>query len=82
MQLTGIAQDQNGTEWYIVKNSWGDHQRPQRLPLHEQAYVQYKTTAFMVNKKGRAQRRDEEVGDVIRNVPAITWSIESVNDMA
>ena len=52
MQLTGIAQDQNGKEWYIVKNSWGDTNDHKGFLYMSKAYVQYKTTAFMVNKKG------------------------------
>jgi len=52
MQLTGIAQDQNGKEWYIVKNSWGDTNDHKGFLYMSKAYVQYKTTAFVVNKKG------------------------------
>ncbi len=52
MQLTGIAQDQNGTEWYVVKNSWGDTNDHKGYLYMSKPYVQYKTTAFMVNKKG------------------------------
>ena len=52
MQLTGIAQDQNGTEWYIVKNSWGETNDHKGYLYMSKPYVQYKTTAFMVNKKG------------------------------
>lgn len=51
MQLTGIAQDQNGKEWYIVKNSWGETNDHKGYLYMSKAYVQYKTTAFMVNKK-------------------------------
>jgi len=52
MQLTGIATDQNGTEWYVVKNSWGDTNDYKGYLYMSKPYVQYKTTAFMVNKKG------------------------------
>jgi len=52
MQLTGIAQDQNGKEWYIVKNSWGDTNDHKGYLYMSKPFVQYKTTAFMVNKKG------------------------------
>jgi bleomycin hydrolase len=52
MQLTGIAQDQNGTEWYVVKNSWGDSNDYKGYLYMSKPFVQYKTTAFLVNKKG------------------------------
>ena len=52
MQLTSIAQDQNGTEWCVVKNSWGDTNDHKGYLYMSKPYVQYKTTALMVNKKG------------------------------
>ncbi|MEO8734144.1 MAG: C1 family peptidase [Flavobacteriales bacterium] len=50
MQITGIAKDQNGTEWYIVKNSWGSARENEGYIYMSKNYVRYKTTAFMVNK--------------------------------
>ncbi|MFT3885474.1 MAG: C1 family peptidase [Flavobacteriales bacterium] len=52
MQITGIAKDQLGNEWYMVKNSWGTENDFQGYLYMSKAYVQYKTTGFMVNKKG------------------------------
>lgn len=51
MQITGIAKDQNGKEYYIVKNSWGLSNDYKGYLYVTKAYVQYKTTSFMVNKK-------------------------------
>ena len=51
MQITGIAKDQNGKEYYIVKNSWGTTNDYKGYLYVSKAYVQYKTTSFMVNKK-------------------------------
>jgi bleomycin hydrolase len=51
MQITGIAKDQNGKEYYIVKNSWGLSNDHKGYLYVTKAYVQYKTTSFMVNKK-------------------------------
>lgn len=51
MQITGIAKDQNGTEWYIVKNSWGTSNDHEGYLYMSKNYVRYKTTAFMVNSK-------------------------------
>jgi bleomycin hydrolase len=52
MQITGIAKDQNGTEWYIVKNSWGVKNDHDGYLYMSKNYVRYKTTSFMVNRKG------------------------------
>jgi bleomycin hydrolase len=52
MQITGIAKDQNGKQWYIVKNSWGTHNDYQGYLYVSKDFVQYKTTSFMVNKNG------------------------------
>ncbi|MCB0770219.1 MAG: aminopeptidase [Flavobacteriales bacterium] len=51
MQLTGIATDQNGAEWYIVKNSWGTTNDHDGYMYMSKPYVQFKTTAIMVNRK-------------------------------
>jgi bleomycin hydrolase len=51
MQITGIAADQNGTEWYIVKNSWGSDNDHQGYLYMSKNFVRLKTTGFMVNKK-------------------------------
>lgn len=52
MHITGIAKDQNGTEWYIVKNSWGTSNEHQGYLYMSKPYAAFKMTAFMVNKKG------------------------------
>lgn len=51
MHITGIATDQNGTEWYIVKNSWGTSNQQKGYLYMSKPYAAYKMTAFMVNKK-------------------------------
>ena len=50
MHIVGITKDQNGKEYYIVKNSW-DVNNPYDGYLYvSKAYVQYKTTAFLLHK--------------------------------
>lgn len=52
MQITGIAKDQDGNQWYIVKNSWGVQNDYQGYLYVSKNFVQYKTTSFLVNKNG------------------------------
>ena len=52
MHITGIAKDQNGTEYYIVKNSWGTGNDYKGYLYVSKAFFEYKTTSFLVNKNG------------------------------
>ncbi|MDE1191917.1 MAG: C1 family peptidase [Arachidicoccus sp.] len=51
MHIVGLAKDQDGTEFYIVKNSWGTTNEYKGFLYVSKAYVQYKTTSILVNKK-------------------------------
>lgn len=62
MQITGIAKDQNGQEWYIVKNSWGTTNDYQGYLYVSKDYVKYKTTSFMVNKNAIPQDIKQKIG--------------------
>lgn len=53
MHIVGTAVDQNGREYYLVKNSWGTDKNDYEGYLYvTKAYVQYKTTAFLLHKGG------------------------------
>jgi bleomycin hydrolase len=49
MHITGMATDQNGTKYYIVKNSWGTKYSDGYFFASE-AYVRYKTVNILVHK--------------------------------
>ena len=50
MHIFGKAKDQNGTEYYMVKNSWGDAGPYNGIWYVSKSYVRYKTTDIVVNK--------------------------------
>lgn len=52
MQITGIAKDQSGKEYYIVKNSWGASNDYKGYLYVTKNFVKYKTTAFLLHKNG------------------------------
>ncbi len=50
MLIMGIAKDQNGKKYYIVKNSWAESNKYKGYLYASEAFVLYKTTNIMVNK--------------------------------
>ena len=62
MHIVGLAKDQNGKEYYIVKNSWGPSNDYKGYLYVTKAFVQYKTTALMVNRNGVVKDIREKTG--------------------
>ena len=50
MQIYGIATDQNGTKYYMVKNSWGASGKYNGIWYASEAFVRYKTMNIVVHK--------------------------------
>jgi bleomycin hydrolase len=50
MLIVGTANDQNGTPYYKVKNSWGDYNDYDGYFYASKPYVMFKTTSIMVHK--------------------------------
>lgn len=51
MQIYGIAKDQNGNKYYMVKNSWGETGPYKGIWYVSAPFVAYKTLSIVVNKK-------------------------------
>ena len=50
MQIYGIAKDQNGKEYFMMKNSWGDYGPYKGFWYVSKPYVAYKTMNIVINK--------------------------------
>ena len=52
MQITGLVKDQEGNEYYLVKNSWGDRENDFRTGYinTSKAFFRYKTISILVHR--------------------------------
>lgn len=50
MQIYGIAKDQNGKKFYMVKNSWGTDSKYKGTWYASEAFVAYKTMNIVIHK--------------------------------
>jgi bleomycin hydrolase len=63
MHIVGIVNDQNGTKYYIVKNSWGTARNECGGYFYvSEAYVKYKTTSIMINKESLKKEEAKKLG--------------------
>lgn len=60
--IIGIAQDQNGTRYYITKNSWGESGPFAGYHYMSEKYVRAKTVSIVVNKKGLPKDIKKKLG--------------------
>ena len=50
MHIYGVAQDQNGNKYFMVKNSWGETGKYKGIWYASDAFVRYKTMNVVVHK--------------------------------
>ena len=67
MHITGIAYDQNGTKYYVVKNSWGEIGPKKGFVYMSEPYMRMKTVAVMVHQDAIPDRISNKFNTAITN---------------
>ena len=63
MQIFGVAKDQNGKRYYMVKNSWGTQKSEYKgIWYVSEAYMQYKTNDVLVHKNAIPKNIRKKLG--------------------
>ena len=62
MHIYGIAQDQNGTKYFMVKNSWGETGKYKGIWYASDAFVRYKTMNIVVHKDALPKHIAKKLG--------------------
>lgn len=62
MLIYGMAKDQNGKEYYMVKNSWGTNNKYKGTWYASKAFVKYKTMNILVHKDALPKEIAKKLG--------------------
>ncbi len=62
MHIYGVAKDQNGTKYFMVKNSWGETGKYKGVWYASDAFVRYKTLNIVVHKDALPKHIAKKLG--------------------
>ncbi|WP_164112897.1 MULTISPECIES: aminopeptidase C [Sphingobacterium] len=62
MHIVGLVKDQNGKEYYIVKNSWGESNDYKGYLYVTKEYVRFKTISILLHKNGIQKEIKSKLG--------------------
>ncbi|NQD69720.1 aminopeptidase [Sphingobacterium shayense] len=62
MHIVGLVKDQQGKEYYIVKNSWGESNDYKGYMYATKEYVRYKTISILLHKKALTKNMQSKLG--------------------
>jgi aminopeptidase C len=62
MLIYGTAKDQNGTKYYLVKNSWGTDNKYKGIWYASESFVAHKTINIMVHKNAIPKALKDKLG--------------------
>ncbi len=62
MHIYGVAQDQNGTKYFMVKNSWGEAGKYKGIWYASDSFVKYKTLNVVVHKDALPKNIKKKLG--------------------
>ena len=62
MLIYGVAKDQNGKEYYMVKNSWGESGKYKGIWYMTKAFIAANTMDFLINKNAIPAKIRQKLG--------------------
>ena len=62
MHIFGLAKDQNGTKYYMVKNSWGETGKYKGIWYCSETFVKFKTMDITVHKDALSKELKKKLG--------------------
>ena len=62
MHIYGVAQDQNGNKYFMVKNSWGEAGKYKGIWYASDSFVRYKTLNIVVHKNALPKHIAKKLG--------------------